>query len=442
MKSNKSSKKMIRGLEYLDDDVISGVIGKIKPKNDGVNNKFARRNAWVGAAVAIAACAVLLALSIPSMTTMEKNFDFFHIGAVYGSGAHTEMPTEYRESRGLVYAINEDGKSAAFVSYGTCTDETVYIASTYEGLPVTVMYNKDYANGRFSPYNQNENQTVKHIVIPDSVKYVDENCISMCPNIESVYYGAGVENIQSFIFHAGYGVKFSTVEVSPENPYYSCKDNCVVDLRTNALVLATHKAVIPDDGSVKIIGEMAFRPACYWLGSIVIPEGVKVIDYGAFSGCGRLESVVFPDSLEIIDEAVFGNCPNLKKVELGANLKALSQDFLIGNHINEINYKGTVEQWEAITIINRMMGCIFYEIIDGERKIVYDSHSIPVKSFDVNCTDGVSNSLAGKNGDYEWRILPEYEAYVKQWLANATHYVVGSDGKLTAVEPWNKGGEE
>lgn len=440
MKPNKSNKKIIRGLEYLDDDVISGVLGKIKPKNSGINNRLARRSAWVGAAVTIAACALLIAFSIPTMTTLEKNFDFFRIDDVYGSGAHTEMPTEYRESSGLVYAINDDGKSAAFVSYGTCTDETVYIASTYKGLPVTVMYNKDYPKGIFPVYHENKNKNVKHIVIPDTVKYVDENCISMCPNIESVYYGASVENINSFNFKPGYGVKFSTVEVSPENPNYSCKNNCVVDLRTNALVLATHKAVIPDDGSVKIIGHTAFAPACYWLGSIVIPEGVKVIDYGAFMGCSRLENVVFPDSLEIIDNNVFSNCQNLKKVELGANLKALSQDFLVSTHIKKIDYKGTVEQWQEIIIFD---ASVTYEIIDGDRYIVFDSNLAPLKCIEVNCSDGVLDSIAaGKICEYEWRNLPEYEKYVKQWFTGYTHFAIGSDGRLTKVEPGKTSGQE
>ena len=435
MRPNKSNKKILRGLEYLDDDVISGVLGKIKPKNSGINNKLARRNAWIGAAVAIAACAVLLVLSIPKTSTIVKEINLFRPFAANGTGGNAEVSTELNGSRGLVYALNDDGKSAAFVSYGTCTDETVYIASTYEGLPVTVMYNKEYANGRFTPYNQNENKKVKHIVIPDSVKYVDEKCISMCPNIESVYYGASVENIKSFVFHAGYGVKFSTVEVSPENPYYSCKNNCVVDLRTNALVLATHKAIIPDDGSVKIIGDRAFAPACYWLGSIVIPEGVKVIDFGAFMGCSRLESVVFPDSLEIIDDSVFSNCQNLKKVELGANLKALSQDFLISTHIKKIDYKGTVEQWQEIIIFG---ASATYEIIDGDRYVVFGSNLVPLKCIEVHCSDGVLDSIAaGKICEYEWRNLPEYAKYVKQWLNGFTHFAIGSDGRLTKVKPWN-----
>lgn len=45
MRPNKSNKKILRGLEYLDDDVISGVLGKIKPKKSGINNRLARRNA-------------------------------------------------------------------------------------------------------------------------------------------------------------------------------------------------------------------------------------------------------------------------------------------------------------------------------------------------------------------------------------------------------------
>ena len=435
MRPNKSNKKILRGLEYLDDDVISGVLGKIKPKNSGINNRLARRNAWIGAAVAIAACAVLLVLSIPKTSTIVKEINLFRPSAANGTGGNAEVSTELTGSRGLVYALNDDGKSAAFVSYGTCTDETVYIASTYEGLPVTVMYNNDYPKGIFPVYHENKNKNVKHIVIPDSVKYVDENCIAMCPNIESVYYGASVENINSFNFHAGHGVKFSTVEVSPENPYYSCKNNCVIDLRTNALVLATHKAVIPDDESVKIIGRGAFAPACYWLGSIVIPEGVKVIDFGAFMGCSRLESVVFPDSLEIIDDSVFSNCPNLKKVELGANLKALSHDFLISTHIKKIDYKGTVEQWQSIIIFGASMT---YEIIDGDRYVVFGSNLVPLKCIEVHCSDGVLDSIAaGKICEYEWRNLPEYAKYVKQWLNGFTHYVIGSDGRLTKVKSWN-----
>ena len=50
--------------------------------------------------------------------------------------------------------------------------------------------------------------------------------------------------------------------------------------------------------------------------SVVIPEGVTVIQPNAFEGCSNLESVTFPDTLMEIDANAFRNCPKLKDVTL------------------------------------------------------------------------------------------------------------------------------
>ena len=266
--------------------------------------------------------------------------------------------------------------------------EAVPIASTYNGLPVTEMRNKIYEESEKITNNGTYgSKHLKHLVISDTVKHINVSCIRTCPNIESIHYGASIDNIQCFSFNGMDGQNFSTVSVSPENPYYSDKGNCIVDLRTKTLVVGTPTTVIPDDGSVKIIGMMAFGWAKRNLTSLVIPEGVKVIEHGAFMACDQLETLILPDSLEFIEMNAFSGCTKLKKLEFGRNLKAVSQMILHGKYVPEIYYNGTIEQWKSVI-----------KTADGG----------VIGSFDVICSDGISSLNAGLQGSYNWIELPEY----------------------------------
>ena len=231
-------------------------------------------------------------------------------------------------------------------------------------------------------------------------------------------------------------MKFSKVEVSPENPHYSDKGNCIVDLRTNVLVLGTYKTVIPDDGSVKIIGVNAFCSANHRLGSIVIPEGVKVIDIGAFFGCYKLERVILPDSLEIIESGAFRDCEKLIKLELGKNLKYVYSNIIVGTKLKEVYYNGTVAEWEAVRKYQTTkLSGVVYEIIDGEKKLIYSSQTAPIESFTVICTDGVSHSAAGVTGHYDWTNTREYDKYRKTRTFGRVNWYFGPGGIVSWFTP-------
>lgn len=430
MSSDKKRNIMPDAIGYIDDDIVSGTFGKINKKKGAVGNQRRRNMAFRAAvAVAIAACAAVLVLALPK-TVMDVGFiDALRYASAGESGKQPES-VEYDGSRGLLYEINANGTSASFIGFGNCTDETVYIASTYNGLPVTVMYDKD---DKHVSYYESQLKHIKHIVISDTVKYVDSYFISECPNIESVYIGAGVEVIDSFYFLTGYGWYFSKIDVSPDNPYYSGNGNCVVDLRSKTLVIGTYKTVIPDDGSVEIIDIHAFDPARYWLNSIVIPEGVKIISFEAFGACEKLESIILPDSLEVIEPCVFSGCKALKKIEFGVGLKAIDVNIFKGINPPEVYYRGTVEQWEAVIktsdlIVSKVV------IIDGEGVITEINQDLS-DTFTVICTDGESSSDAGAHADYYWRGFPEYQEYTNQEKANAILY-----DKVTSekIYPWDK----
>ena len=430
--------RLLEALDFID-EVYVGELEKYYRKDNAAKRKtFVKATRWIAAGAALAACVLLVTLAIPKTNSVIQHFDRLIVFSPGNSDSFIEH-TVTRVSDGLLYEISEDGESAYCVGFGSCTDAVVYIASTYEGLPVTEVYYEKYGNSSYDSYYQSKLKHVKSIVIPDSVRIVGPEFISVCPNIESVYYGASVENIKGFRFNTGYGSKFTRVEVSPDNPYYSDEGNCIVDLRTNALVLATYKSVIPDDGSILIIAENAFSPAAFRLGSVTIPEGVRFIDCYAFLGCYRLESITLPESLEVIEAKVFDGCDNLKKIELGSNLISVDQTVFQYYKAPEVYYNGTVAEWEAVLKFNseNYSVKVVYDA-DGNDTKHYTCMPITFPAFTVKCTDGVSNSDAGTKGYYAWKDLPEFEEYESLNKSTSAYWTFTSGGEMKEVLPWRE----
>lgn len=79
--------------------------------------------------------------------------------------------------------------------------------------------------------------------------------------------------------------------------------------------------------SVINIGEFAFSN-CISLETIDIPTSITIIDAGMFKGCSSLSIITIPDSVIEISDRAFEECISLKTVY----------------------YKGTEEQWNAISV--------------------------------------------------------------------------------------------
>ena len=90
---------------------------------------------------------------------------------------------------------------------------------------------------------------------------------------------------------------------------------------------------------------------CTSLKTVIIPDGVMEIGWGAFRGCTSLESICIPASVTSIRVVAFNGCTSLR----------------------EIRYAGTKEQWDTV-------------------KKDYDwCRSVPVRK--AICTDGESDNL-------------------------------------------------
>ncbi|MBE6543238.1 MAG: hypothetical protein E7675_02445 [Ruminococcaceae bacterium] len=226
---------------------------------------------------------------------------------------------------------------------------------------------------------------LKNIVIPEKVKSIGRSAFAYCKSLEVLNIPDSVSVIENYAFEHCYGIRemyvsknvskihrnsFSSLpsapSISPENPYYRTAGNCIIEIPSKKLILAYKDHVIPDDGSVTVIGSGAFPSFsgteiiipdsvtviesnafggekiekitlsknlktigdecfsfCTSIKEIIIPEGVTEIGNSAFENCLGLKSVTLPDSLEKIGSKAFYCCTTLESVNFPKNLKEL-----------------------------------------------------------------------------------------------------------------------
>lgn len=355
-RNTNEKKRLLESLEYIDEGMLSDTLSRVKT-DVGKPSAVKRPIVWIKQVAVIAACALLLGAVIPVVNYVSNNPGFGGFGAGdQPEATETEPPIETTATieetdpipeetefvpdehgtPGLRYMINEDGATASFIGWGDCQDETVYIASVYEGLPVTkivfyelweqqkrlkelLLTNPDYVEQTIAP-DDFTFPNIKHVVIPDSVEYVEAGVINQCDHIESLHIGAGVNDIEGGIFFNGErGKNFNCITVSPENQYYTEKGNCLIRIKDKVLLCGFANSVIPDDGSVEIIGTVAFfnKPG---LKSVVVPEGVVRIMNGAFLDNDELVSVSLPSTIKTLFVS-FGDNPVLTEFKFAGSVK-------------------------------------------------------------------------------------------------------------------------
>ncbi len=190
---------------------------------------------------------------------------------------------EYDGSRGLVYQLSKDKKSASLVGIGTCTDKNIVIASTFGGVPVVSV-----AEGVFK-----DNESITGIHVPATVT-----------TLNGLFYNC--QNVKS-------------LTVDPDHPSFYSAGNCIIDKQSKTILVGCNGSVIPTDGSILRIGMSSFD-GCNGITELTIPDGVLIIYDYAFDNCINLRSVKIPESLTKINSA-FNGCTSLEHVELPSEME-------------------------------------------------------------------------------------------------------------------------
>lgn len=310
---NHKTARFIEALEFIDIRFIEEAGAKIKERHTGIHSHGGGRKNSLRQILALAACIALLSAAIPAITYITNHLPDL-IAAILGDetteqtdpeltapetpptetsrapettvntdpettaplydGTTAEPEAEYDGSRGLLYKMSDDGKSYYLAGMGTCTDENIVVASTYDGYPVTVI-----GEDALAGYDR-----IKSITIPESVTAIDMRAFKNCTGLESI--------------------------TIPDTVYYISGD---------AFMNCTSLKSIKLPASLKLVNPGVFSN-CTALEEIMIPDFVTEIMVGAFYECTNLKTVTLGRRIEKLWADVFMDCDNLTETNFSGTM--------------------------------------------------------------------------------------------------------------------------
>ncbi len=137
------------------------------------------------------------------------------------------------------------------------------------------------------------------ITIPDNTTSIENYALSYCTGLTSITVESG-------------------------NAKYHSEENCLIETASKTLIAGCKNSIIPTDGSVTSIGDMAF--ICSGLTSITIPDSVTSIGNYAFHGCSGLTSITISDSVTSFGEEAFSACTGLTEIIIPSKLSITFRD--------------------------------------------------------------------------------------------------------------------
>ena len=198
------------------------------------------------------------------------------------------------------------------------------------------------------------------IVIPEGVTEIYGSAFSRCTSLVSVKIPNSVTTIGTYAFKDC--TSLTSVKIPNGvtkigwNTFEGCTSlasvtipNSVTVIESQAFEGCTSLASVTIPNSVTVIVASAFK-GCTSLESVTIPNSVTEIKSDTFQGCTSLVSVKIPNGVTSIGSSAFYGCRSLVSVKMPASVTSLGNGvFNICTKLKEIQFGGTMSQWNAIT---------------------------------------------------------------------------------------------
>ena len=225
---------------------------------------------------------------------------------------YAHWTTTVTDDNGVSYSINTDGKSLSITGYNG-TEANLVIPAEIGGYPVTEV--GIYAFWR--------NKTIKSIVLPEGVTDIGFQAFyddTQQSPLEKVVLPKTLKSIGIEAFRGNRNLKTIKLPDELENignsAFYDCRE--LEDIGED----------LP--GSLKTIGEKAFKDTYVLSMYITIPSGVKEIGNEAFRGSG-ITGVKFNDGLEKIGQSAFTKSDNASAPDY-----SLTGEIIIPDSVTEL----------------------------------------------------------------------------------------------------------
>ena len=151
------------------------------------------------------------------------------------------------------------------------------------------------------------------VSIPDGVTKIGKEAFCNCENLADIYVPASVIKFGKDVFNTG-KVDQRTVIHAPVGSAaekYAAEQGLTIDNDMTDSESIGHTSYGNDDFRIMDGKLMDYSGECE---NLVIPEGVKTIEVGAFCSCKKLKTVKLPQTLETIGKKAFEECINLKEI--------------------------------------------------------------------------------------------------------------------------------
>lgn len=393
--SEHTDKRLIGALDHIDDRFVAEAANKIKERPAATATEKISKKKHFGYLSRLAACLIIMGAVLPIVTYLLRHYADHSdhpagtasppagiasdntSSALYADDTSAEKDPLHDGSEGLIYQINNDGTSYTLVSRGSCSTAEVYVASTYDGLPVTAIGDLAFANfteceliiipetvtsigiGAFKDCknlkscgisdtverigaNAFENCiSLKILFLPDSLEVIESGLFKNCTSLSTVEARNKLKRIDAGAFDGctalsslGFnGTKSQWESVSLDNNWNTGSDIRRIDANTGSFSLTPYissegikyKSNTPS-GLVTVSGIGICTEKDIVIADRYANKQVCIIGKEAFADCTQIESVKIPDIMWIIEERAFAGCTNL----------------------TDVYYQGTIDEWQYV----------------------------------------------------------------------------------------------